>query len=434
MADLRPFKGIRYNLSRVGRLDDVVSQPYDKITDSMREDYYAKSEYNIVRIIKGRPEPADSDTDNVYTRAKAYLDEWLKQKILIQDDKPAFYLYHQEFEAPGIGRKTRKGFICTVRVGPGLRGSVRPHEKTLSKPKEDRLKLLRATRTNFGQIFMLHEDEENSVYEVLGPFARGRPEMEALEEGGVEHRVWSVSDEKTIARVTEAMKDEVLLIADGHHRFETARNYAEERMMAAGRSHTGEEPYNFRMVTLVGMGDPGLLILPTHRLVHSLQGLDLHDFLKKCSAYFDLRTADGLASAQKEMREAEEKHAFGMYAAGKYRVLIARSGSGWEKLLPADRSEDWRRLDVVVLHQVVIQNLLGIPEEKVSTQENIRYIRHPQAGVEAVDSGDAQLLLLVNPTRISQVKTIASKLETMPQKSTDFFPKLITGLVANPLD
>jgi len=433
MADLRPFKGIRYNLSRVSGLDDVVSQPYDKVTDSMREEYYAKSEYNIVRIIKGKPEPTDSDADNVYTRAKAYLDRWLKEKVLIQDDRPAFYAYHQEFEVPGVDRKTRKGFTCTIRVVPRFLGSVRPHEKTLSKPKEDRLRLLRATRTNFGQIFMLYEDEDNSVYEMLEPFTHDKPEMVALEEGSVKHRAWTVNDEKTVARVADAMKEKVLLIADGHHRFETACNYVEEQMSASGSAHTGEEPYNFRMVTLVGMGDPGLLILPTHRLVHSLEGFDPDGFLKRCSMYFDIRVADGLAGAQGVMKKAEEMHAFGTYATGKYHVMIARSGSGWEKILPTDRSDDWRKLDVVVLHQVVIQDLLGISEEKVRTQENIRYLRDPEMGIRAVDSGDAQLLLLMNPTKISQVKTVASKLETMPQKSTDFFPKLITGLVANPL-
>ncbi|TET47671.1 DUF1015 domain-containing protein [candidate division TA06 bacterium] len=433
MAEVRAFKGVRYNLSKVGKLDDVVSQPYDKITDSMREDYYAKSEYNIVRIIKGKPEPGDSDTGNVYTRARRYLDRWLDEKILIQDSKPALYIYHQEFEAPELGSKTRKGFICKQWIVPPFLGTVRPHERTLSKPKEDRLNLMRATATNFGQIFLLYPDEKNSVYQMLEPFAQGQPEMEALEEGGVKHRVWTVHDGETIARVTEAMKDKSLYIADGHHRFETALDYLEERMMAAGASDTGEEPYNFRMVTLVGMEDPGLFILPTHRLIHSLRDFSLDRFLEGCSNYFDLKPASTLASALEEMKKAGEGHALGLYAGGEYRVLTSKKGSGWEKMLPASRSAEWKGLDVVILHEVVIQELLGISEEKVVTQENIRYLRDPQAGIKAVDSGDAQLLLLMNPTKVSQVKAVASKMEKMPQKSTDFFPKLISGLVMNPL-
>lgn len=432
MADVRPFRGIRYNLSRVGKQDDVVSQPYDRITNEMREGYYAKSEYNIVRIIKNRPEPSDSDTENVYTRAKAYGDVWLRDKVLTQDEKPAFYVYHQEFEAPGIGRKTRKGFICTIRLVPFEAGIVLPHEKTLSKPKADRLSLMRATETNFGQIFMLYPDEGNEVYRILDPFAVGEPEMEAVEEGSVKHRVWLVSDEVAIAKVTELMKSKSLFIADGHHRYETALDYMEERKVQ-NPSHAGDEPYNFRMVTLVGMEDSGLFILPTHRLVHSLASFDLQEFLKKCAQYFDVKESGDLAGTLGEMKKGEENHTFGVCSAGRFWVLVSKKGSGWEKLLPADRSEDWRRLDVVVLHLVVIQDLLGISEEKVTTQENIRYLRDPEMGVKAVDSREAQLLLLMNPTKVSQVKAVASKMEKMPQKSTDFFPKLISGLVMNPL-
>ena len=432
MADVRPFRGTRYNLSKVGRQDDVVSQPYDKITDEMRDGYYAKSEYNIVRIIKNRPEPFDSDTENVYTRAKTYRDRWFHDKILTQDEKPAFYVYHQEFEAPGKEKKTRRGFACTIRLVPFEAGIVLPHEKTLSKPKADRLSLMRATETNFGQIFMLYPDEKNEVYRILDPLATGEPEMEAVEEGSVKHRVWAVNDDEAITKVTELIKNKSLFIADGHHRYETALSYMEERK-AENPSHTGEEPYNFRMVTLVGMEDPGLFILPTHRLVHSLSSFNLEGFLKKCAQYFNVRDSGDVASTLDEMRKVKETHAFGVYSARKFWELTSKKGSGWEKLLPTDRSEDWRRLDVVVLHQVVVQELLGISEDKVVTQENIRYLRDPQAGIKAVDAGDAQLLLLMNPTKVSQVKAVASKMEKMPQKSTDFFPKLISGLVMNPL-
>ena len=432
MADVRPFRGIRYNLSKVGRQDDVVSQPYDRITDEMRDGYYAKSEYNIARIIKNRPEREDSDRENVYTRAKAYRDRWFRDKVLTQDEKPVFYVYHQEFEAPGIGKKTRRGFACIIRLVPFEAGIVLPHEKTLSKPKVDRMSLMRATKTNFGQIFMLYPDEKNEVYQVLDPLAKGEPEMEAVEEGSVKHRVWAVDDERAIAEVTELMRDKSLFIADGHHRYETALDYMEERK-TENPSHTGEEPYNFRMVTLVGMEDPGLFILPTHRLVHSLSSFSLQGFLKKCAQYFNVKESGDLAGTLDEMRKVKEAHTFGIYSAGKFWVLTLKSGSGWEKLLPTDRSEDWRKLDVVVLHQVVIEELLGISEEKVTTQENIRYLRNPEVGTGTVDSDEAQLLLMMNPTKVSQVKAVASKMEKMPQKSTDFFPKLISGLVMNPL-
>lgn len=432
MAELEPFKGLRYNLDKVGRLDDVVSQPYDKISDSMREDYYTRSDYNIARIIKGRPDPGDTEEDNVYTRARLHLEQWLEQRVLVRDGEPAFYVYHQEFDAPSIGRKTRKGFICTVRVTPFENGVVLPHEKTLSKPKEDRLRLMRATKTNFGQIFMLYPDEQNAVYGLLEPFARGRAEMEAVEEGSVKHRVWTVRDGDVIDKVVSAMKDKILFIADGHHRYETALDYLEETRRV-NSAHTGDEPYNFRMVTLVGMEDPGLFILPTHRLVHSLVDFEVRGFLDRCADYFEIHDSRSLAEALEQMDRSVGRHAFGVYAAGNYWVLVLKEDSGWGELLPKDRSEDWRNLDVVVLHQVVVQHLLGVSEEKVRSQENIGYLRDPKKGIKAVDSGEAQLLLLVNPTRISQVKAVASRMEKMPQKSTDFFPKLITGLVMNPL-
>jgi uncharacterized protein (DUF1015 family) len=413
-------------------LDNVVSQPYDKISDAMREDYYSKDDHNIVRIIKGRPGPDDSDQSNVYTRARSSLDEWLEQGILQRDEKPAFYVYHQEFEAPGIGRKTRKGFICSIRLTPFEAGVVLPHEKTLSKPKEDRLNLMRATRTNFGQIFMLYPDEKNEVYGMLEQFAGGPAEMEALEEGSVKHSVWTVNDPDVIDSVKEAMRDRVLFIADGHHRYETALDYLEE-VKADDPSYTVDASCNYRMVTLVGMEDPGLYILPTHRLVHSLAGFDMDTFIGKAEEYFNVRGSDSLQKALDDMGGEKAGHAFGVYAPGRYWVLTSKQGSGWEKLLPTGRSEEWKKLDVVVLHQVVIQHLLGISEEKVTSQENIRYLRDPEDGLKAVDSGDAQLLLLVNATRISQVKAVASQMEKMPQKSTDFFPKLIAGLVMSPL-
>ena len=401
MADLRPFRGIRYNPSNV-RLDDVVSQPYDKISDSMREEYYSKGEHNIVRIIKGRPGPEDSESDNVYTRAKSYLDQWLEQGILIRDEKPSFYVYHQEFEAPGIGRKTRRGFICSIRLTPFEAGVVLPHEKTLSKPKEDRLNLMRATKTNFGQIFMLYPDESNEVYRMLDKSAGGPAEMEALEEGSVKHRVWTVQDADLIDRVKEAMKDKSLFIADGHHRYETALDYLEEAK-AANPSHSGDESYNYRMVTLVGMEDPGLYILPTHRLVHSLGGFDMDGFLGKAAEFFQITSTDSLEHALGDMGGEKTGHSFGVYASGKYWVLTSKSESGWERLLPSERSKEWRDLDVVVLHQVVIQHLLGIGEEKVTSQENIRYLRDPKGGIGAVDAGEAQLLLLVNATRTDRI-------------------------------
>jgi uncharacterized protein (DUF1015 family) len=432
MVEVRPFRGIRFNLSKVRKLGDVVAQPYDKITDEMREGYYSKSDCNVVRMTKGKPNPGDSPKDNVYTRAKGYLDKWLKEKVLVQDAKPSLYVYQQEFEAPGVGKKTRKGFICTIRLVPFEAGIVLPHEKTLSKPKEDRLNLLRAIKANTGQIFILYPDEKNAVYSLLEPFAKGKPEMEAMEEGTVRHRVWSVTDPKVIAKVKDAMKDKVLFIADGHHRYETSLDYMDERK-AAGKSHTGDEPYDFVMTTMVSMEDPGLVILPTHRLVHNLKGFDLEKFLKKCSDYFNLKPTQGLSGTLAEMKKSTG-HAFGVYAGGKYMVMTAKKGSGWEKLLPSDRSPDFKKLDVVVLHLVVIQDSLGISEEKVRTQENIKYVRDPEDGVKAVDSGEAEMLLLMNPTKVSQVKAIASGREKMPQKSTDFFPKMITGLVLNPLE
>lgn len=430
MATIMPLKGIRYNPRKIDNLDLVVTQPYDKITDEMQEEYYKKHPLSIVRVIRGKTLPEDTPTNNVYSRAKDFFREWQKEGILVQDPEPSLYAYDQEYTPPTGEKRVRKGFITALKLEEFSSGVVLPHERTHSKPKEDRLNLLKATGANFGQIFMLYPDPENRVNQLLTGAKEDKPDMEALAEYGVVHRAWRISDKKTIDKVKKEMEDKSLVIADGHHRYETALDYR-NWMREQNPDHTGEEFWNYRMVTLVSMEDEGLTILPTHRLIHSLERFDFQRFLKDCEKFFKIERADGKDKllGEIESRGAEE-HIFGLYASqGEYHLLTLKDEGLIEDFVEKGRAPKWKTLDVTICHSLIIENLLGISKERVAAQENIGYIREPEQAIRGVDEGKHQLIIFLNPTRMSQVKAIAEKGEAMPQKSTDFFPKLISGLV-----
>lgn len=439
MATIMPFKGIRYNPKKIDHLNLVVTQPYDKITDQMQEEYYQKHPLSIVRLIRGKTLPEDTPTNNVYSRARDYFREWQKEGILVQDREPSLYAYDQEYTSQKGEKRVRKGFITALKLEEFSSGIVLPHERTHSKPKEDRLNLLKAAGANFGQIFMLYPDPENRVNQLLADAKQGKPDMEALAEYGVTHRVWRISDVETIDKVKKEMGDKSLVIADGHHRYETALNYR-NWMREQNPNCTGEELWNYRMVTLVSMEDKGLTILPTHRLLHGLEGFDFQGFLKDCAKFFKVERTDGRDKLLGEMESralnhmvqgrGAREHIFGLYAGrGEYHLLTLKDEGLVEDFVERGRAPEWKTLDVTICHSLIIENLLGVSQERVTAQENIGYIREPDEGIRGVDEGKYQLIIFLNPTRMTQVKAIAEKGEAMPQKSTDFFPKLLSGLV-----
>jgi uncharacterized protein (DUF1015 family) len=434
MATIRPFRGVRYNPEKIDDLSTVISQPYDRVRHGLQEKYYAQSPHTVVRIIKGREEPGDDEQNNVYTRARDYFQAWLKEGVLMREERPALYVLHQTFTLPNGDTKTRKGLIAALELSRFDEGIVLPHERTLSGPKVDRLNLMRATAANFGHIFMLYPGDR--INQVLDAAIVNQPgfKLRELFEHDVVQQFWPVTDTEVIQAVVEEMAPRRnLIIADGHHRYETALNYREE-MRAAHPDAPANAGFNYRMVTLVSMEDPGLVILPTHRLILSYGQMSGPEALSRAEEkrYFKVTPVANRAALEAALAQAEPSHpCFGLYD-GAYAVLKLRDPAVLAELLP-DRSPDWRLLDVSVLHELFIERVLGIDKEAVERKTNIEYLRDPQMGYDAVDQGEAQFLLVMNPTRMAQVRDCTSAGEKMPQKSTDFYPKVVSGLVMMPI-
>ncbi|MBN1954551.1 MAG: DUF1015 domain-containing protein [Anaerolineae bacterium] len=432
MANIRPFHGIRYNPERVGDLSAVISQPYDRVRHGLQDRYYDQSPYSIVRIIRGKEYPGDGETNNVYTRARDDFQAWLREGIMMREPTPALYLLHQTFTLPDGSQRTRKGLIAGLELSRFDEGVILPHERTLSGPKVDRLNLMRATAANFGHIFILYPG--NGINSLLGEAIQGQPAFELREmfEHDVLQQFWVVTDPAVIAAVVEEMSPKRnLIIADGHHRYETALNYRDE-MRARHPDAPANAAFNYCMTTMVSMEDPGLVILPTHRLIHSYDRMAGPEVLERARQYFDVRPVPSRVEMESLLGQAELSHPrFGFYD-GTYAVLTMLDPAVLEQLLP-NRNAAWRLLDVTVLHELLVERVLGIDKDAVERKESLEYLRDPQMGYDAVDNGEAKFLLVMNPTRMEQVNACTGAGEKMPQKSTDFYPKVIAGAVAMPI-
>jgi uncharacterized protein (DUF1015 family) len=435
MAKIAPFQGIRYNAHKVGDLSDVVSQPYDRVRYGLQDQYYDLHPYNIVRITKGREFPQDTASDNVYTRARDYFHTWLDAGYLLRDTEPAFYVYHQTFTLPDGTELTRRAFIAALELVEFEEGIVLPHERTLSGPKVDRLNLMRATDTNFGQIFMLYPDEENRINGIFdAAIANCEPDVDVREmfEQDVRQQVWVVSDPAVIAEVvTEMAPKRGLIIADGHHRYETALNFRTE-MRERFPDAPANAGFNYRMVTLVSLDDPGLTILPTHRLMHSYTAKTSAQILADAAEYFAVTPCPDRATLDAALVESSASdRRIGLYD-GSYYLLKLKDPEIMARIA-LDRAEEWRMLDVTILHELLIERVMGISKEQVENKANIDYYRDLDEAISKVDAGEAQWVFIMNPTRMSEVRACSEKGAKMPQKSTDFYPKVITGLTAMPV-
>jgi uncharacterized protein (DUF1015 family) len=447
MARIYPFRALRYNPSLV-RLEDVVTQPYDKITPAMQQAYYQRSPYNLVRIILGLPELFDGDgAQDVYRRAARDFTDWRRDGILTQEGEPCVFAYSQTFTVPDYasGAQThceRRGFIALGELYDYSAKVVFRHEQTLSRPKSDRLNLIRATRAHFGQIFMLYSDPGLTAERLLFDSTTA-PDMEVTDEYEVVHRVWRVSDLGTINLLTTALEDRKLIIADGHHRYETALQYAREQRpgetAAPAERNLGsalQPPYPeaAAMMTFINMDGQGLVILPTHRVVHGLTAFDSAGFLTSMGRYCDVEplAIDDPEALIARLRGVQDKTAFvAVTSAGKY-LLTARPDAVNAAL--KDISERQRSLDTVQLHALILEKVLGITPEAISQQTNIRYLRDAAEAIEQVAQNDANVVFLMNPVTLDELREVAFAGEVMPQKSTDFFPKLLSGLAIYALD
>ena len=445
MAHIVPFRALRYDPKRVSPAS-VVTQPYDKITPEGQERYYASSPYNLVRLILGKHEPGDDEKQNVYSRAASFFSDWRRQGIFLQDSHPSIYVYSQKFQVPGSNQMAeRRGFIALGRVEDYASNVVFRHEQTLAKPKADRLNLLRATRAHFGQIFMLYNDT-GEIDSLLT--ASTAPATQVTDEYGVLHQLWPVSDPGLIDLVRGKMKDKQLIIADGHHRYETALNYRNERRAAlaqpvgAPRERSNavlvreeEAPYELVMMTFINMNSPGLVILPTHRVVHGLNSFQSEAFRNAARAYFNVEEVDPTVNAARATAMLREAGRAGtaILAATATQVWLLHTPKAPPEMFPG-LSIRQQSLDVVQLHKVMLEGVLGLSEESIREQQNLAYIRDAEEALSTVRAGRANIAFLMNPCRIGQVRDIAFAGEVLPQKSTDFYPKLLSGLTIYALE
>lgn len=435
MAIIKPFRGLRYNQGVITDMASVMTPPYDVISPREQERYYQIHPNNIIRLDFGKDLPGDSEKVNKYTRAAEFFRAWRKEGILRQEDSPAIYIYDQEFLSDNIWL-TRRGFIALVRLEPFDKGSIYPHEQTLPGPKADRLKLTQSCRANLSSIFALFPDETNEIDADLLAMTSTKPEVDFVDDTGVKNKLWVIKEKQAIDRLVGRMKEKPLFIADGHHRYETALVY-KEQMQKEQSSSQADLPSDYVMMVCVSMNNKGLKILPAHRLVRNIKDFRLDRILPVLHESFRIELL-GKGCAVKDcmarLNNAPETHAFIMYAGQEdaYYKLSLNNEKIIDTIFANDHPE-WRHLDAGILHGVIINKVLGIAADDVTIKEYVKYVKEETEAVSLVRSGQYQLAFFLKPTRIEQVKEIASARKVMPPKSTYFYPKLITGIVINSL-
>jgi uncharacterized protein (DUF1015 family) len=433
MVKIFPFRGVFYNKKKIKHLSKVISPPYDIISPDFQDELYRTNDFNYVRIILGKEFPGDSEYNNRYVRAAAFLNGWLRHKILLIDDKPAIYLYEQKFSVQGK-KFTRLGFISLLRLEEMGRGKVFPHEETYPKAKLDRLQLMRTTNADLDSIFAFYSDKKDKIGKVVRQFMKRKPFLEAKDQDNVVHRVWRIDRKSAINKLAAEMKDKAVFIADGHHRYEASVRYKNELKMK-NTKFTEDEAYNHVMVYFTPIENKGLVVLPIHRAVSHLAYFDPIRFEADLSEYFDVvpyqatkKTADKTRKKlEKDLLKASAKHAFGLYLGNyRYSLLVLKDEKTVDELAAEEKPKAWKHLDVTILHYTVFDRLLNIANE---TEDKVAYFKNGGDAVKAVDAGGAVMAFILNPTRVEEIVAVAGELEKMPHKSTYFYPKLLSGLV-----
>lgn len=442
MPQITPFAAFRYDLNHVGSLSDVIAPPYDVIDPKLQDELYKKHAANVIRIILNRNEPGDSG-DEKYERAAKFLEQWKSEGVLKQDSEPAYYVYHQEFTIDGV-TYNRRGFMARVRIQPFGEGNIYPHEETHPKAKVDRLKLTKATKQNNSQIFGLYPDPENSIIQLLDDATNGLDSVEATDHLGVKHVLWAVTDEAVNAKVSELMKDKPMFVADGHHRYETAANYRQELLQENG-SLPSDHPANFVMTMLVGMSDPGMIVLPTHRLLRGTSKFSSSQIIARLAGSFDCEVVggglDAATAVWSTMESADDQGLIGLFATDDNTWVLCKANEGAKrkmKTLAASQSEQWQGLGVSLLHKLVIDDLLECAGHSKPTyvhdvSEVVQGMRGEGSQAESDSDEPYTLAALVMPAKLGHVEAISLHKERMPAKSTYFYPKLLSGLTFNPL-
>lgn len=437
MARIVPFRALRYSREKVGDLASVMAPPYDVIPPVLQEDLYRRSPYNIVRLILGRTEKSDTEIDNRYTRAAADFADWQARAVLLRDAAPALYLYDQTYALEDGSKVVRKGFIALTRIEDFSSGVVKPHEKTLAGPKADRLLLTRACSANFSPIFSLYSDPSCALESLGRRFRDEAPAVDVADDDGVRHCLWPVADETFIAHASDLLDSRPLFIADGHHRYETALNYRNE-MRAANPKFSGRELYNYVLMYFANMDDQGMTIFPTHRVIFGLDNFDVQPFIEILKKNFlvterqiDTASPEACALLRDELAaRGKELRTIGCYLGdGRFLFLSLRDEKSMDRFFPPRSPQALRTLDVSILHRLILEEELQISSAAQEAQTNLRYVKGFAEPFAMVDRKEGQIAFLLNPTRMSEVRDVANAGEKMPQKSTYFYPKLLSGLV-----
>jgi uncharacterized protein (DUF1015 family) len=434
---IKPFKAFRFDEAVVGDVGSCIAPPYDVISDAQQEQLYKKSEHNIVRIIKGKTTASDNGENNQYTRAADYLNKWIAQGALKQDTAETIYAYVQDFELAGT-QFQRLAFIALAKLEE-FGQIVRPHEQIMDKPMLDRLNLKKATTARFGLVFMLYEDEQKIADKIINKATTTRALIDSIDEQNVRHRLFTITAREDIKQIAKMMNDKSCIIADGHHRYTTALNYSKE---------SGNTTAKYQMFAFANTSQKGLIVLATHRLVGNLENFCYEKLIAELKENFELTElkfdspqtkmdARQKMLAQMKAEHDNNKNAFGIYGSNNaFYVAVLRNKKVMDSFVP-DMSTAWRELDVSILHKLILEQLLGIDEERLVKGENLEYVKDtPNAineSISQVDAGQKQVAFFMNPIKMQQLKLVTDASERMPQKSTYFYPKIYTGLTIQKL-
>ena len=431
------FKAFRFDVEVVGNVGDCIAPPYDVINDTQREQLYKKNEHNLVRIIKGKTKASDNGQDNQYTRAADYLARWIEQGALKQDSAEAIYAYVQDFEVAGT-QFQRRSFIALAKI-EDFGQIVKPHEQVLRKPMIDRLNLKQATSADLGLVFMLYEDRQKVVDGIMEEAAEQQPLIDFVDEQDVRHRLFAIIDKQKIEQIVKMMSDKSCIIADGHHRYTTGLTYSKGNNNPAAK---------YQMLAFANMHQDGLIVLATHRLVGNLENFGMKKLIEELGerfriTKFEFDSAQTKQQAEQDMLERmrtehdNDESAFGIYGSDNaFYIAVLKDKDMMDSIVP-DMSQAWKTLDVSILHKLILEELLGIDQERLAEGENVQYVKDtPNAiadSIAQVDAGQKQAAFFMNPVKMQQLKMVTEAGERMPQKSTYFYPKVYTGLTINKL-
>lgn len=428
MACIKPFRGYIYNTEEVKDIAKVLAPPYDVISPGIQDALYKRDEFNVVRLILGKEDPGDNSAENKYKRAKTYLEGLIKKEILIRDELPCIYVYDQEYVTPA-GKKNRIGFIALMKLEDPKDSKVLAHERTFMHPKRDRLRLIRQVRANLSCIFSIFVDDKNKITHTLEKETKSKPIFDVYYED-VRQRLWRISDSKVISDIKEAMKEKQIFIADGHHRYETALAFRNEMRLKA-KEDLKELPYDYVMMYFASLDEAKLTILATHRVIKDVGSLTKKDIISLVQKYFKIKEFKGLKDMNAAQESSSARFSCGMYCGdGFFYLLELKDTSIAEKIIKMAKPVEWKRLDVTLLHQLILKQIFKVREK----DDNIIYLRDAESAVERVKSGECKLACFLKPTKLEQVKHIAEIGERMPHKSTYFYPKLLSGIVINKFD